>query len=80
MEQEYPQTLRDAGVGGRVVVWFLITETGEVTDTRISQSSGNPALDNAALSVADVYDFTPGLNRDTPVPVWVQFPISFEVR
>jgi bla regulator protein blaR1 len=80
MEQAYPKVLRDAGIGGRVVVWFFLTETGEVADTRISQSSGNSAFDDAALSVASLYDFTPALNVDTPVPVWVQFPITFEVR
>ncbi len=80
MEEAYPKMLRDAGVGGRVVVWFFITEAGEVADARISQSSGHAPLDDAALSVASVYDFTPALNVDTPVPVWVQFPISFTVR
>ena len=80
MEQEYPQMLRDAGIGGRVVVWFFITETGEVADARISRTSGNSALDDAALSVADVFDFTPALNGDKPVAVWVQFPITFEVH
>ena len=80
MEQEYPRDLRDAGVGGRVVVWWFITETGEVADTRISQTSGHAALDDAALRVADVFEFKPALNRDEPVPVWVQFPITFEVR
>ncbi len=80
MEQAYPKVLRDAGIGGRVVVWFFLTETGEVADTRISQSSGNPALDDAALSVANIYEFTPALNVDRPVPVWVQYPITFEVR
>ena len=80
MEQAYPQMLRDAGIGGRVVVWFFITETGEVADARISQASEFPALDDAALSVANVYEFTPALNREKPVAVWVQFPITFEVR
>ncbi len=80
MEQAYPKMLRDAGIGGRVVVWFFITETGEVADTEISQTSGFAPLDAAALSVANVYEFTPALNQDTPVPVWVQFPITFEVR
>lgn len=80
MEREYPQQLRDAGIGGRVVIWFFITETGEVADTRIKQTSGFSPLDDAALSVAGTYEFAPALNQDTPVPVWVQFPITFEVR
>jgi len=80
MEREYPPILRDAGIGGRVVVWFFIDENGRVQDRRISQTSGHAALDEAALDVAEVYEFTPALNRDQQVAVWVQFPITFEVR
>jgi len=80
MEEAYPQDLRDAGIGGRVVMWFYITETGEVSATRISQTSGHRGLDAAALSVASVYEFTRPMNEDTPVSVWVQFPITFQVN
>ena len=80
MEREYPSILRDAGIGGRVVVWFFIDEEGLVRDTRVSQTSGHAGLDDAALKVSEVYRFTPALNRDKKVQVWVQFPITFEVR
>ena len=80
MEAEYPPLLRDAGIGGTVKVYFFIDENGRVEDTRIDQSSGHPALDEAALKVASVYHFTPALNRDQKVPVWVSFPITFQVR
>lgn len=80
MEREYPPLLRDAGIGGTVRVYFFIDENGQVQDTRIDQSSGHQALDQAALNVAGVYRFSPALNRDQRVPVWVSFPITFQVR
>jgi len=80
MLRAYPAVLRDAGVGGTVRVYFFIDESGEVQDRRVDQSSGHPALDEAALAVADVYRFSPALNRDDPVPVWVSFPVTFRVR
>lgn len=80
MQREYPPLLRDAGIGGTVRVFFFIDETGKVQDTRIDQSSGHDALDRAALNVAEIYQFSPALNRDTRVPVWVSFPITFQVR
>ncbi len=80
MEREYPPLLRDAGIGGTVRVFFFIDEAGVVQDFRIDQSSGHKALDDAALAVADVYRFSPALNRDKKVPVWVSFPITFQVR
>lgn len=80
MTREYPPLLRDAGIGGTVRVFFFIDEAGIVKDYRIDQSSGHQALDDAALAVADVYRFSAALNRDKKVPVWVSFPITFQVR
>ncbi len=76
----YPQVLRDAGVGGQTLVWFHIDETGRTIESRLSRTSGRDALDDAALEVARVYRFTGALNKDEPVKVWVQIPITFEVR
>jgi len=79
MERNYPPLLRDAGVEGSVRVYFLILDTGEVADVLLDMSSGHEALDRAALAVARVYRFTPALNRDQNVPVWVSLPITFRV-
>lgn len=78
LRREYPPLLREAGIGGSTVVFFFIDEEGVVHDARIARSSGHDALDQAALSVAQVYRFSPALNRDRRVPVWVQFPITFQ--
>jgi protein TonB len=80
MELEYPSLLRDAGIGGTVRIFFFIDENGVVQHFEIDQSSGHQALDDAALRVARVYRFTAALNRDKKVPVWVTFPITFQVR
>ena len=80
MMRAYPPILRDAGIGGQTLVWFFISEQGRVLDSRVSKSSGHEQLDEAALQVAGVYEFTPALNRDKVVKVWVQIPITFEVR
>ena len=78
--REYPPVLRDAGIGGQVVVWFFISEEGRVLNRRVSESSGHVALDEAALKVADVFRFTPALNRENIVQVWIPLPITFEVQ
>lgn len=78
--REYPPLLRDAGIGGTVEVWFRIDETGRVVDTQVKTSAGHAALDRAALKVADVVEFTPALNREKPVTVWISLPIHFTVR
>jgi len=80
LEREYPPMLRDAGIGGSVNVWLFIDEQGQVQDVRINKSSGFEALDDAALRVGSRMEFTPALNRDERVVVWVSIPITFQVR
>ena len=74
---EYPSALRDSGIGGRVVVWFYISDAGRVLKNQIAESSGNEDLDQAALRVAALFQFTPAMNAQTPVAVWIQIPIVF---
>ena len=71
--------LRDSGIGGSVNVWFFIDEEGRVIQTQVNESSGYEALDEAALKVADVMRFSPALNRENRVQVWVSLPITFQV-
>ncbi len=80
LEREYPPLLRDAGIGGTVLVWFFIDEEGRVQNTEVNQSSGHRPLDEAALAVAPIIQFTPALNRDKRVPVWISLPITFTTR
>jgi protein TonB len=80
MEREYPALLRDAGIGGTVLVWFFIDEQGRVVRTLVRETSGYEALDNAALKVAGIVEFTPALNRDKRVPVWISLPVTFTLR
>lgn len=80
LERRYPPTLRDAGIGGRVDVWFYIDEHGVVQDARLVQPSAYPALDAVALEVASTMRFRPAQFRGRNVPVWVALPIVFTAK
>jgi TonB family protein len=80
LEREYPPLLRDAGVGGKTNVWLFIDEEGRVRRTKVNESSGHADLDDAATRVAEMIRFSPGMNGDTAVPVWISLPIQFSVR
>lgn len=80
LESEYPPLLRDAGIGGTVKVWFYIDEAGEVVKTQVHTSSGHAALDDAAMRIAQKYDFSPATNKDGAVPVWISLDIMFSTR
>ncbi|OHB03815.1 MAG: hypothetical protein A3B14_03940 [Candidatus Zambryskibacteria bacterium RIFCSPLOWO2_01_FULL_45_21] len=80
LERNYPPLLRDAGIGGEVIVWFFIDEGGTVLKTQVNTSSGYPALDDAAEKVGKLMQFTPAYNRDKKVQVWVSIPIKFNTK
>ena len=71
LQREYPALLRDAGIGGTVTVWFFVDEDGKVIKIQVNPSSGHQALDDAAIRVAGIMEFTPALNRDKRVSVWI---------
>jgi protein TonB len=75
----YPKILQDAGIGGTVYVWLFIDADGSVQNAQVQESSGNATLDDAALQAVYEFEFTPALNMDKRVPVWVAFPIVFEI-
>jgi TonB family protein len=77
MRSEYPSVLREAGVRGTAVVWLFIDGNGAVENTKVQTSSGIQALDDAAVVVARSMRFSPALNRDQRVPVWVVIPMTF---
>jgi periplasmic protein TonB len=77
----YPGVLRNAGIGGTVLLWVQIDERGSVRQTEVMESSGYAQLDRVAEEVMrEVARFRPALNRDQAVTVWVQIPVVFETR
>jgi periplasmic protein TonB len=80
LARRYPPMQREAGIGGTVVLWVFIDEQGRVRDTRVTQGSGDAQLDEAARAVITEARFSPALNRDQRVPVWIQLPVTFQVR
>ncbi|HET9983126.1 MAG TPA: energy transducer TonB [Longimicrobiales bacterium] len=77
LQRLYPLELLQAGIGGRVVLWFLIDERGDVRKLVLKETSGQPRLDSAAVDVGQAMRFTPALKNGQTVPVWVALPIQF---
>lgn len=77
---EYPRALKEAGIGGTVVVWLYVDVSGTVARTLVKESSGSALLDAAAGRVAGRMRFSPAKNRDQATAVWVSQAITFEVR
>lgn len=80
LEQLYPAALRDAGIGGAVVVWAYVDTKGVVEKTFIKDSSGYPAMDAAAAKVVRDMRFKPAVARDQPIAVWISQSVTLSVK
>ena len=79
LERNYPRTLCEAGIEGKVVLWVFVGTEGEPADCLVHSSSGYPMLDEAAKKVAAHMRFAPALHMDKPVAVWIAQPVEFSV-
>ncbi|MEO0102267.1 MAG: TonB family protein, partial [candidate division WOR-3 bacterium] len=77
---EYPEMARRAKIEGQTIVKVLVDIDGSVIDAQILKSSGNDALDEAALVAARQAKFSPAKQKDMPVKVWVSIPFNFYLK
>ncbi|HEX9654257.1 MAG TPA: energy transducer TonB [bacterium] len=77
---KYPEIARKAGIEGKVIVQVLVSEKGEVIDTRVIKSLGHGGMDDAAVSAIRSVKWKPALQRDKPVKVWVAIPVIFKLK
>jgi len=76
----YPGIPAENGVGGRVIVQFVVNNKGKVVDAHVIVSV-DPELDKEALRVINSSPlWTPGKQRGKPVKVLYTFPINFVLQ
>jgi TonB family protein len=76
----YPIIALQAGIEGTCVIKAVIDTLGTVVDVEVCISSGNTVLDEAALQAFRTYTFTPALQHDRPVSVWIRMPVTFKLQ
>lgn len=77
---EYPAIARDARVEGRVTVHVLVGKDGRVLDAVLAATVQVPMLNEAALTAARQWLFTPGLANGKPVACWTAIPFHFRLN
>lgn len=75
----YPPDLQRAGIGGEVVVRFIVDRDG-TTKSPFIISSTNPAFNENVLRAIRSWRFEPGVRQGAKVPVYVDQAIPFNVR
>ena len=76
----YPQIAKENGIEGRVILQFVVDETGKVRDPRILRSV-DPALDAEAIRLVEAMPlWTPGKQDGKAVAVRFTVPVSFKLE
>jgi TonB family protein len=70
-----PETARQARISGAVILQVTVTESGDVSDTRVLR--GHPLLDSAALDAVRQWRYAPTLLNGTPVAVTFSATVEF---
>ena len=80
IQPEYPQIAKLAGIEGKVYVETLISENGDVIDTKVMKSD-HETLIGAAVAAIKTTKFSPGISKEgKKVKAWVVIPISFKLN
>jgi protein TonB len=74
----YPESARQAGVDGTVLVQALVGRDGLIADAVVMR--GPRPLYDAALDAVWQWVFKPALSNHKPVAVWVAIPVKFSLR
>ena len=76
----YPEVLRTAGIGGRVVVRFVVDTLGLVErETVVVREASHARFENAVRDVLPRMRFTPARLNDHPVRMLVEMPFEFAI-
>ena len=79
---QYPKEAREAGIGGKCFVYFVVGCDGKIRDVGISKGvPGCYACDLESVRVVNSFPtFKPGKQKGVAVPVRVTIPFNFSKR
>lgn len=73
----YPPRCLRMGIEGVVKVRVLVGENGKPQEITLSKSSGESALDAAAMEAIEEWEFNPATRNGLPIRAWVVVPVAF---
>lgn len=76
---DYPPSCRRLGIEGTVRVRVAVGKDGRPREVTVKASSGDTALDEAALTAVRQWRFEPARRDGEPVPATVVVPIQFRL-
>ena len=77
---KYPPEAAKNNIEGRVIVQFIIDETGQVGEIKVVRPISDELDAEAVRVVKTLPKFEPGRQDGKPVAVWYTLPVSFNIR
>lgn len=65
----YPQSALRRGIGGAASLCFHIEMDGTVSDVKVAETSGNDAIDRAAVNCVSTWRYKPAIKDGQPVRI-----------
>ena len=75
----YPPAARENGIEGRVVVQFVVDETGNISDLQVLRDIGGGCAEEAVRVVKQMPNWKPGKQNGNPVKVYYKLPVTFKL-
>ena len=75
----YPERAAEAGVGGKVLVSFVVEKDGRLTDIRIVRGIGFGCDEEAARVLKKSPAWEPGIQNNRQVRVLYTIPLHFQL-
>jgi protein TonB len=76
----YPEKARRDRQEGLVLVRAQVDHLGKTHEVIVSQSSGFPLLDQAAIKAVMQWAFLPAQENEKAITAWIEVPIDFKLR
>jgi len=77
---KYPAMAKDAGIKGKVYVTFIVDKDGSITNVEVLRGIGGGCDEEAIKVVKEMPKWEPGRQRNKPVRVQYNLPISFILK
>ncbi len=78
INSSYPAQLKTNGIGGTAQLEFVVDKAGKVEPGSVDVAATVPALADAAKSIAEKLEFTPGKVKDQVVRTRVVLPLLYK--
>jgi TonB family protein len=77
---DYPSNAEEEGITGTVLVSFVVSKTGKISNTRILRGVGKACDEEAKRVINEMPLWLPGKQNGRYVPVLFQIPIKFNLQ